>query len=515
MGDLRNKQSDDNVVALVETLLGRKLVPQDRRSEGSSDDYDHMSDVGIGRNMNIQEPRPDSPPDDVCVGAANPFAVAEALLGRQLERHSIYSAKILQNVLQTDYDEMFDMKHHSVLYAGLKLNEKERRAERFNKDEMKILNERDLITPDLSSVRRLDDLEQVGLKDLKDTKVKVARMQNGKLRMIVEAPEIGKHVTNRGITMSINDLTTPFRRGQGPWSPPNASWRDISEDVYERVNRQVISEMNRFRIGDHRETMRSFDDPTQGALTNSWFVAALFSVFWSDPSTINRATHIHHHGHRENRFMVRFHDKGGRLNNKSETVEVNYELPVNNSDHEPIYCRSSDGTDIWPGLYEKAFAKWILGDKKSEEPDLTVLHAGDPIKAMAQINGREPLYYECEKHSAQDILGLVRTHCLNNKTIDPMTAFTYATGRHFNGANVVANHAYSVLGYCVLGHRQYIVLRNPWGITEPEGITGYHGLLNRLEPAIWNPAVLLDHGGLFALDAESFKQAFSHIGIAK
>jgi hypothetical protein len=131
MGDLRNKDSDDNIAALVEALLGRKLAPQEPRSseQGSNDDYDHLSDVGVGRGLSLQEPRllqeprPDSPPQDIFIGAANPFAVAEALLGRQIDRHSISIAEILQNVLQTDYDEMFDMKHRSVLYAGLKLNQ--------------------------------------------------------------------------------------------------------------------------------------------------------------------------------------------------------------------------------------------------------------------------------------------------------------------------------------------------------------------------------------------------------
>jgi hypothetical protein len=524
MGDLR-KGSDDNVVALVEALLGRKIAPQEARAaQDGTNDYDHLFDVG--RGLSLDDPqgiRPDSPPKDVFVGAANPFAVAEALLGRQVDRHSMRSARILQNVLQTDYDEMFDMKNCSVLYAGLKLNDKERRAERYDERDMKILNERDLITPDLSGVRRLEDLEKVGLKDIKDARVKVARMQNGKLRLVLEANAIGRRVTNRGITMSINELITPFRRedNQRRWTPPNAAWLDISEDVFQRVHRQLLADATRFQIGhghngQRRDMIRSFDDPTQGAGSNSWFVAALFSVYWADPSVINRATHLHpDRENREKQFRVRFHDKGGHNNNKTETVEVNYDLPVNNSDNEPLYCRAIDGTDIWPGLYEKAFAKWVTGNKSNDHPDLTQLHAGDPIKAMAQINGREPQYFECEKHSSRDLLGLVRAHCVNHKTINPMAAFTHATGNNYCGANVAANHAYSVLGYCILGPKQYIVLRNPWGITEPEGITSYDGLLGHLEPENWSPSVLLNHGGLFALDSESFKQAFSYIGIAE
>ncbi|KAJ4178551.1 hypothetical protein NW759_017346 [Fusarium solani] len=80
---------------------------------------------------------------------------------------------------------------------------------------------------------------------------------------------------------------------------------------------------------------------------------------------------------------------------------------------------------------------------------------------MAQINGREPHYYRTENHSANDILGLVRSNCVNFKTINPMTAWTYATGNMYRGSNVVANHAYSILGYTILSDKQYLVLRNP------------------------------------------------------
>ncbi|KFA52978.1 hypothetical protein S40293_09166 [Stachybotrys chartarum IBT 40293] len=515
MGDLRNMDRDTNVAALLEVLLGRKLDSQPSAVQSSGDDYDHLVDMERDREFSGKEPRPDGAPKNPCIGAANPYALAEALISRQLERHSMAAAEIVQSVLQTDYDELFDMKHGSVLYAGMKLDEKERRAEMFDEKDMKILQERDLITPDMSGVRRLDDLEKVGLKDLKDTRVKAARMQNGKLRLVLEARTLGRTVNNREVTMSINELITPFRQGNRHWMPPNASWRDMYDYFFQQVNKHLVSNIAGFHINGRRETVHRFDDPVQGCSSNSWFVAALFSVYWADPCLINRATRLHPEGSHDRRFLsVRFHDKGGRQNNKTETIDVNYEIPINNSVNEPLFCRSSDGAEIWPALYEKAFAKWISGNK-SEHPDITQLHCGDPVKAMAQINGRDPQYFECDKHSAQELLGLVRSNCVNNKTINAMTAFTYATGNQYNGANIVANHAYSVLGYAVIGHRQYVVLRNPWGVTEAEGITSYHGFLGKLNPEIWHPANLLDHGGLFALEEQDFKQLFAYVGVAK
>ena len=520
MGDLRfptaSSSQDPKMVsvdpyALVEALLGSRV---DKLSNlGSEPGYDDVDEKLEPTSMLGGGLRPDSPPKDVHVGAINPYALVEALLGRNIDKCSTTTAKILSDVLQTDYDELFDMQHHSVLFAGLRLNEKERKAEKLSEKDIKILRERDLETPDLSMVRQLDDLEKVGLKDLGKCHVKAARMQNGKMHLLLHAHSLGKTVANDQLTRSVNELVSPFRLDKGNWTPPNGAWRDMYDFIFQNINNRLIGDLARFQINERMGTMRNFDDPTQGCASNSWLIAALFSVFWADPHCINRATRVHEDkGHKK--LSIKFHDKGGNNNSRTETVDVNYEIPINNSNNMPMYCRSSDGADIWPALYEKAFTKWITGSN-SQQPDITQTHCGDPIKAMAQINGRDPHYYMVEHHSAYDILGTVRSNCVNFKTINPMCAWTHATGKMYRGSNIVANHAYSVIGYTVLGDKQYIVLRNPWGVTEPIGLQSYPGLLQRLNPDLWRPASLLDHGGLFAIEAEAFKHCFAYIGVAK
>ncbi|KAM5343659.1 hypothetical protein ACJ41O_012196 [Fusarium nematophilum] len=521
MGDLRFSGSQESRTlnidpyTLVEALLGQKIDKPSAPGSDGLQDYDEMRDVSPIPESSSKRGKmnPDSPPKDIHVGAVNPYALVEALVGRKIDKFSTHTANILSNVLQTDYDELFDMKHNSVLFAGLKLDEKDRRAERLTEKEMKILKERDLMTPDLSEVQRLDDLEHIGLKDFGKAKVKMARMQNGKMHLVLNAHSLGKTLSNRDLTMSINELVSEFRMHGGQWKPTNGDWRDMYDRLFQDVNKRLIGDLAMFRVGEQMTRLQGFDDPTQGCSSNSWLIAALFSVFWSDPSCINRATRVHHDQNQKRKLAIKFHDKGGHNNNRTETVEVNYEIPINNSNNEPIYCRSSDGADIWPSLYEKAFAKWITGSS-SEHPDITKTHCGDPVKAMAQINGQDPHYYEMDKHSACSILGFVRSNCVNFKTINPMTAWTYATGDMYRGSNIVANHAYSVLGYTVKGDKQYIVLRNPWGVTEPSGLNSYPDLLEHLTPDQWHPAALLDHGGLFALEARAFKHCFSWMGIA-
>jgi hypothetical protein len=522
--------------ALVEALIGHKLERRSAVSDLQTDYDDDLVNVEHSPVLSKDSPKPDDPPKNVNIGCINPYALVEALIGRKIDKYSISSARILSDVLQTDYDELFDMKHHSLLYAGLALNEKDRVAEKLSEKDVKILNERDLETPDLSQAKEVGDIEKLGLKDLLQAKLKAARMQNGKLHLVMQARDLGKTVTNSEVTWSLNELTLPFRKQKEQWTPPNSSWRDMSESFSQCMARHLALQMERFQIGQRFSLGRGyqvgldsqgvspvnqFDDPIQGALGNSWLISAIFSVFWSDPSAINRGTRSLERSwpgkdrdEKKRVLAIKFYDKGGENNAPTATVEVNYEIPINNSNNEPVYCRASDGCDIWPSLYEKAFAKWMT-KSSSDHPDITQLYSGDPIKAMAQITDREPQYYLTDRHSASELVGLVRFCSVNFKTINPMCVYTHASGNRYRGSNLVANHAYSVLGWTSTGQHQHIIIRNPWGVTEPTGLTSYPGILDRVEPEFWRPASLVDFGGVLAVEASVFKEYFACIGIAK
>ncbi|KAI1419678.1 hypothetical protein F5Y12DRAFT_793000 [Xylaria sp. FL1777] len=540
---------------LFEALTGRKLERKSLPSRPAAEGYDDLSDIRacrLGKRDEREGPDPDPQPEDISVGCINPFALAENMIGHQVDRRSLTAIRIIQDTLQTDYEELFDMKHDSVLYAGLKLNEQDRRAERLEEDETKVLKEKDLVTPDLTRLDKLGDLERIGMDEIDNLRIKRASILNNKLHLILHAGRIARTVCNREVTQTINDFCLPFRRDdrqRESFTPPNSSWRDARDVLMMRnVRRGRISDYNTLFDygGGSREffAMRKFDDPIQGATGNSWFVAALFSVYWADPAMINRHTIMQNPMHggpnrdedrQQHRFMVKFHDKGGRNNNKTQTVEVDYRVPVNNSSEDFVYCRSSDGLAIWPSLYEKAFAKWI-GEGNNDEDrnrksasrgissgdrefvDITETYQGDPVKAMAQINGRDPEYYLTEKHEARDLVGLVRMCSVNQRTICPMVAWTYASDRgHYRGCNLVANHAYSVLGWSSVGQgdKQYIIIRNPWGVTEPQGLTSYAGVLTRVEPEYWRPASLLDREGVMAVEVGAFKDYFACMGVTK
>jgi hypothetical protein len=52
----------------------------------------------------------DKPVENLSVGAINPYALTEALLGRKIDWSDSRSIKIMENTLETDYYELFDMK---------------------------------------------------------------------------------------------------------------------------------------------------------------------------------------------------------------------------------------------------------------------------------------------------------------------------------------------------------------------------------------------------------------------
>lgn len=437
----------------------------------------------------------DPAPKDMYIGAINPYALVEAILGKQINRNSAESARVMSDILQTDYDELFDMKYDSVLYAGLKLNPKENTAEPLSARDMHTLTEVDLETPDLSKIEKVSDLHGIGLKDVGATRVKQAWMENGKLNLVLYPHALGKTLSNSAVTRSISELVTRFRRSEkGEWTPPNCSWRDM---------------------GNSFKDITEYNDPVQGAVGNSWLIAAIFAVAWADPFAIAHISRASDNKGEARRVLaIELHSKGGRNDSPTDTVEVNYDIVTNNSSNLVVYCRSSDTGEIWPSMYEKAFAKWIT-NTSSNHPDITQTGSGDPVKAMAQINDKTPRYYFTSSRSASDLWGLVRANCMNFRTINPMTAWTHASDAMYKGSNIVANHAYTVLGWASQSGKQYIILRNPWGVTEPAGLTTYPGLLDVFDTTFWRPIDMLDNGGVFALETPAFKNYFAGLGVAK
>jgi hypothetical protein len=276
------------------------------------------------------------------------------------------------------------------------------------------------------------------------------------------------------------------------WQPPQTDWVDM---------------------GDFYEEGTEPGDPIQGALGDCYLIAALSAVAWARPHVIahrNRRT-----GTDQQAFvdMVEFRPEGAPV-----PVEVTERVPVTSGVHRFKFAKSSETGEIWPAVYEKAYAKWKTG-ATHDQPEYPRIAGGDPARACADLIGGVCHYQWTRSLSADDLWGEVRKHARGNRTFDPMVAWTYSSSGaapdkdvDYAKLGLVANHAYTVLGWELQNNVKYIVLRNPWGTHIPTQDV-LAGTWQAWDMSYQRPT-LLNNGGIFALKAATFKKYFAGLGFA-
>jgi hypothetical protein len=367
--------------------------------------------------------------------------------------------EVLAETFEMPYEELFDPKFDSPLYTGLELNLETMEMERA---------ELPMVSADL--------VEEPG-PPVTDADARVTDADARVTDADSEPERMGIAEALAGVSVTAS------------WQDPGVFFKEAAE----------------------------MTDPVQGALGDCYLIAAMSSVAWArtyDIAHRSRAT-----GTAQQRFvdLVVFHQA-----NKAIRIEVSERVPLNPPGHTFIYARSSEGGEIWPAVYEKAYAKWRTGHS-GDTPNYAPLAGGDPVGAAAQLTGLQPHYYSTVGNSADTIWQKVRQNSLSRKTFNPMVAWTYSSGDaspdkvNYNNAHIAANHAYSILGWNYVDGKKYIVLRNPWGTYESTvGIVGgkwyawdapYYG-----GPGWWRSIDMATADGIFALNAGTFKRYFAGFG---
>ncbi len=437
----------------------------------------------------------------------NPYALAEYISGRKIDWSQIDNApQLIENILQTPYEELFDPKFEGPLYMGLKLNKKgvlERMRSPLLDVELKLdLNDLDMPIENLDrDIKVLGDLgERYRVEDIAQLKIHRLELCNPyQIALTIKLPEMERLQTLAKAfpAQVVNSIAfDPEMQGniQQDWTPANASWVDK---------------------GDFFNETAEFFDPVQGAVANCYFIAALSAVAWATPYGISHLTRAVGQGQQQFTNMIRFFkpDSSGQLDKE---IEVTDTVPVSNTTGNFIYCRSSEAGEIWPAIYEKAFAKWETGTA-TDHPDITATGWGDCIYATAQLNGGARYYYGNDSLTGNQIWDLVRSNSLSKRTFNPMTCWTYGTapdGLSYADANIVGSHCYTILGWDYHCGKKYLVLRNPWGQKEAT-VGSRSGVVTMYDVSWWRPIVLANPDGTFAIEADSFQQYFGGLGLAK
>ncbi|MCL4879221.1 MAG: hypothetical protein KJ064_21370 [Anaerolineae bacterium] len=437
----------------------------------------------------------------------NPYALAELVAGRKIPWKEIPDApRVLESILDTPYEELFDPKYEGPLYTGLRLNERLElvpvRSPLLDV-ELKV-DVSDLEFPlTLENIARLADLgPRFNTDDVGGIEVKHAEVVGQRyLQLTVRLPE--RERWQRLARLFTKDIVEaiafdPTQKSKSKdWTPPNATWSDPGRFFNEAAE---------------------FFDPIQGAVANCYYIAALSAVAWAMPYRIRHLTRATGLAQEQFTNLIQFFkpDSNGQLDKE---IEVTDSVPLNTSSGGFIYARSSEDGEIWPAVYEKAYAKLKTGIS-GDHPDITATGWGDCVWATAQLTGGKRHYYGTPDHSADQLWDIVRGNSISHRTFNPMTCWTYSSGDAtekkivYGDANIVASHCYTVLGWDYRDNRKYIILRNPWGNTEA-GVQTLNSTVWLYDISWWRPINLTTIDGTFAIEASAFKTYFAGIGVAK
>jgi Calpain family cysteine protease len=448
----------------------------------------------------------DSTPGQNCA-VINPFALADLVAGQRIPWKELPDARhVLEQILATPYEELFDPKYGGPLYIGQRLDE-----------DLRLVPARspllDFVAPkdgndeqagglaDLSQYRSLGDLmRHVDLNSILEWPIYCLDLSSiSRLEISLRLPDVLRNMQlGRAFPASIIKAITfdpnIVLHVDFGWTPPGGRW-DTAGNFF-------------------RETAEFFD-PVQGAVANCYYIAALSAIAWATPFRIAHLTRAT--GVNQDQFndMINFYtpDSGGVVD---QAIQVTEALPLTMGG-DFIYCRSSEAGEIWPAVYEKAFAKLKTGTS-TDMPDITQTAWGDPVWATAQLNGGSRSYYNTASRTADDLWTILRSHCLSYRTFHPMTAWTYSSGAaspdnvDYASAQVVGSHAYTVLGWAYRNCKRWIVLRNPWGYFEATA-SSLDATISMYDVSWWRPLALKDTDGVFAMEIGAFKKYFAGFGV--
>ncbi|REL33845.1 hypothetical protein DYD21_10600 [Rhodohalobacter sp. SW132] len=439
-------------------------------------------------------------------GIVNPFALAELITSKKINWDKVENPKaILETVLQTPYQELFDPKFNSPLFAGLQLK-RDFSLEKIAQDDIIIRKVGDGVETEAGNIDSIDNLIKF-LEDNRDKGINIrdlVRDPSHNLKLEINlGSSIPRRLSNKEWPEHLSNLVLlkdKVSNKKKEWEPENILWEDP---------------------GNFFNKAADFFDPIQGAVANCYFIAALSSVAWTRPYLIAHKTRSTGTAQEEFTCMIKFHQIGsiGSKNQKTAEIEVSEKLPLNSSTNNFVYCRSFDPGEIWPGVYEKAFAKWIT-QNTTDKPDITASGWGNPVTAVQQLTNEKNVTNRLTKdHSATNLWSFIRANSVSRKTIHPMVASTYSSGDAspdkvtYSDSNLAASHAYSVLGWFYKNNKRYVVLRNPWGMTWDTDYTLSGSWLAK-HVDWWKP-IVFGARGVFAIEATTFKSYFRRIAVVK
>ena len=224
----------------------------------------------------------------------NPYALAELVAGRRISWREIDDApRLLESLLETPYEQLFDPVYDSPLYLGFRLNAKlELEHVDVELPEVREDAGNDLESPNgVGTIARLADLGPLfETDDIGKIAVDRADLRTNALDLTIRLSDpLRKARLARVLPRDLLDLVVyrPKRVVSDGFNPPNTAWTDN---------------------GDFFEETTEFFDPIQGAVANCYLIAAMASVAWARPYLISHLTRATGQAQQQFTDMIRFYD---------------------------------------------------------------------------------------------------------------------------------------------------------------------------------------------------------------
>lgn len=254
----------------------------------------------------------------------------------------------------------------------------------------------------------------------------------------------------------------------GPNADPNVTPSDARKHTVTYATRPGSVTVNGFNA----------DDPMQGNVGDCYLVSSLASVAQAHPELLEKNLKTN----RDGTYTVTFYERAD-MNGPSKPVSITVDgdFPQTSGMLEYIAARSTK--ELWPLIYEKAYAVWKGGYGQIE--------SGMGAMALEAITGAKPSYFPITSDAdPKQIYAQVKA-AIDDKGC--VVALSQPFGSDVKG--MVDDHAYSVLGAFEKNGQQFVTVRNPWGQQE----VGADG----------------KNDGTFTLTAQQFARAFSMIELVK